>query len=94
MVCLTGCSDRPRSFQSACDHVAAANDAAADGDMAEAEDELRAAYDQAEPVFEDAAGTKDAAAVDAFYGSVNAAHEFFGTAEGLEALADAERACA
>ena len=94
MACLTGCSDRPKSFQTACDHVAAANDAAAAGDMAKAEGELKAAYDQAEPVYEDAAGTKDAAAVDSFYGSVNVAHDQFGTKDGLEALADAERACA
>lgn len=41
VVCLTGCSDRPESFQTACNHVAAANDAVAAGDMARPKGELK-----------------------------------------------------
>ena len=57
VVWLTGCSDRPESFQTACDHVAVANYAVAVGDKVRAKGELKDAYDWGEPVYEDVART-------------------------------------
>ncbi|HEY7044176.1 MAG TPA: hypothetical protein VH419_10955 [Nocardioidaceae bacterium] len=93
LACLTACSDRPESFQTACDHLAAANDAVAHGDITRAKVELNDAYDWGEPVYEDAAGTEYAAAVGDFYRAVGMAVSHFGTEDGQQALNDAEHAC-
>jgi hypothetical protein len=87
------CVDPPGSFQTSCDHLAAANDAVADGDIARAKHELTDAYDWGEPAYEDAAGTYYAAAVDDSYLIVGITVYQFGAQHGRQALVDAERVC-
>lgn len=89
---LTGCGHSP-GFQSACDHLHAAIGALDNGDTARAKREVSSAYSWMEPAFEDAAGSDEEHAVDAFSVAIAIAHAEFGTERGRLAMEDAEAAC-
>jgi len=90
---LSGCSDHPERFQNACDHhLAAASEAATDGDLQEAKDELNNAANWVDAAYKDTHGS-ERASVDAFAKGVGVALYQFGTEEGRQGLADAQEAC-
>jgi hypothetical protein len=93
VVGTAGCSDLPEGFQTACDHLAAAEYAVADGDSLTAKDELNRAYDWIVPAYEDTQEDGQRAALEDFSRAVNAALDNFGTEQGTRALADAKEAC-
>jgi hypothetical protein len=89
---LSGCSGKPASFQSLCDHVAAVQTALDAGDLRTASAEVTQARDWTEPAYEDTEGSRHFLSVSRALDRAN--RETIDSAAGRRALSVAVAGCA
>jgi len=90
-IALSGCNHMPASFQSMCDHAAAAQSAIAQGDMRRASIEVNKAKNLSDPAYEDTGGSRQFFQVSRAIDEANRATPESGA--GRQALAAAVAAC-